>query len=70
LPEARRVVDPEMLQTAVQLMKLERLRHGFQYARPPDWSFPAVPGCCSELVWDQWDSQVTGLSWIARVVCR
>jgi hypothetical protein len=36
LPESRRAADPEMLQTEIQLMKLERLRHGFQYARRVD----------------------------------
>ena len=61
-PESRRMADPETLQAAVQLMKLQRLRHGFQYARVADWSFPELRSCCSELVWDQWDSPVTGLS--------
>lgn len=53
LPESRRVADPEVLQAAIQLMKLQRLRHGFQYARVADWSFPPERGCCSELVLDQ-----------------
>lgn len=69
LPESRRVADPEMLQAAVQLMKLQRLRHGFQYARVADWSFAALPSCCSELVSDQRDSRVTGLSLRLSVVC-
>jgi hypothetical protein len=50
LPVPRPVADPEMLQAEVQLMKLERLRHGFQYARVADWSFAARRGCCSEPV--------------------
>lgn len=62
LPESRRVADPEMLQAAVQLMKLQRLRHGFQYARVADWSFAAFWDCCSEPVSDQWDNPVSGLS--------
>jgi hypothetical protein len=70
LPESRRVADPEMLQTAVQLMKLERLRHGFQYARVADWSFSALWGCCSEPVSDQQDNAASGLSQIVGVVCR
>jgi len=52
-PEPGRVADPEVRQAAVQLMKLQSLRHGlvslgFQYARRPDWSFAAVAGCCRE----------------------
>ncbi len=40
-PEPGRMADPEMRQAAVQLMKLQSLRHGgaslgFQYARRPD----------------------------------
>ncbi len=66
-PEPGRVADPEMRQAAVQLMKLQSLRHGlaslgFQYARHPDWSFAARAGCCLEPLSDQWDSRVTGLS--------
>ncbi|MEO7651798.1 MAG: hypothetical protein ABIZ80_15140 [Bryobacteraceae bacterium] len=43
-PEPGRLADPEVGQAAVQLMKLQSLRHGvaslgFQYARRPDWSF-------------------------------
>jgi hypothetical protein len=62
------VADPEMCQAAVQLMKLQSLRHGlaslgFQYARRPDWSFAAKSGCCQELLSGQWDSRMTGLSW-------
>ena len=50
-PEPGRVADPEMRQAAVQLMKLQGLRHGlaslgFQYARRPVWSFAAMAGCC------------------------
>jgi hypothetical protein len=41
VPESRRVADPEMLQAAVQLMKLQSLRHGFQYVRTGIWSFAA-----------------------------
>jgi hypothetical protein len=48
MPESCRVADPEMLQAAVQLMKLQCLRHGFQYARAGIWSFAAEPGCCPE----------------------
>ena len=52
-PESRRVADPEMLQAAVQLMKLQGVRHGvaslgFQYARRPIWSFAARWGCCQQ----------------------
>ncbi len=52
-PESRRVADPEMLQAAVQLMKLQCLRHGlallgFQYARRRIWSFAAEGGCCQQ----------------------
>ena len=61
-PESRRVADPEMLQAAVQLMKLQCLRHGFQYARAGIWSFAACRGYCSELLLDQWHSWPTGLS--------
>jgi hypothetical protein len=61
-PESRRVADPEMLQAAVQLMKLQRLRHGLQYARAGIWSFAAWRGCCSELLLTQWHSWLTGLS--------
>ena len=66
-PEPGRVADPEMRQAAVQLMKLQSLRHGvaslgFQYARRPDWSFAVTGGCCLELLAGQWDSRVTGLS--------
>jgi hypothetical protein len=70
LPEARRVADPEVLQAAVQLMKLQRLRHGFQYAPAADWSFAAQRGCCQEPFSDQRDSWVTGLSWFGSVVRR
>jgi hypothetical protein len=69
-PVARRVAHPEVLQAAVQLMKLEGLRHGSEYAAPGDWSFAAKRGCCLELPWDQWDSRVTGLSRHAEVGCR
>ena len=68
--ESRRVADPEMLQAEVQLMKLECLRHGFQYAPVADWSFAAVRGCFSELVLDQRDSRRTGLSLLVGIVCR
>jgi hypothetical protein len=68
LPVSRRLADPEMLQAAVQLVKLQRLRHGFQYAPTADWSFSALRSCCSELVWDQSDSRGTGLSLSVRVV--
>ena len=61
-PESRRVADPEVLQAAVQLMKLQRLRHGFQYARAGIWSFAAWRGWCSEPLSDQGDSWMTGLS--------
>jgi len=64
-PESRRVADPEMLQAAVQLMKLQRLRHGFQYAWVGIWSFAAWRGCCSEPLLDQWHSWLTGLSQFA-----
>ena len=52
-PEAGRVADPEMRQAAVQLMKLQSLRHGvaslgFQYARHSIWSFAARWGCCQQ----------------------
>jgi hypothetical protein len=52
-PESRRLADPEMLQAAVQLMKLQGLRHGvvslgFQYARHWHWSFAAEWGCCQQ----------------------
>ncbi len=47
-PEARRVADPEMLQAPVELMKLQGLRHGFQYAPASDWSFAAEWGCCQQ----------------------
>jgi hypothetical protein len=53
LPESRRVADPEMLQAVIQLMKLQRLRHGFQYARAGIWSFATWRGCCSEPLLDQ-----------------
>ena len=49
-PESRWVADPEVLQAAVQLMKLQVLRHGFQYAGAADWSFAVNWGCCSEPV--------------------
>ena len=54
VPEPGRVADPEVRQAAVQLMKLQSLRHGlaslgFQYARCPDWSFAVNRGCCREL---------------------
>ena len=52
-PESRRVADPEMLQAAVQLMELQGLRHGFQYARAGIWSFAGCRGCCSETLVDQ-----------------
>lgn len=57
-PEPGRVANPEVCQAAVQLMKLQSLRHGlasleFQYARRPDWSFAAMRGCCQELLWGQ-----------------
>ena len=69
-PESRRVTDPEMLQAVVQLMKLECLRHGFQYAPVADWSFASAPGCCSELFSDQRDSRGIGLSLLVGIVCR
>ena len=69
-PEARRVADPEMFQAAVQLMKLQCLRHEFQYARLADWSFGELWGCCSEPVSDQQDRWRTGLSLLVRLVCR
>jgi hypothetical protein len=55
VPEPGRVADPEVRQAAVQLMKLQSLRHGgvapgFQYARCPDWSFAVKRGCYRELV--------------------
>jgi hypothetical protein len=67
VPEPGRVADPEMRQAAVQLMKLQSLRHGlaslgFQYARRSDGSFAARAGCGREPLWGQWDSPVTGLS--------
>lgn len=73
-PEPGRVADPEMRQAAVQLMKLQSLRHGlaslgFQYARHLDWSFAARAGCCLELLWGQWDSRMTGLLRHAAGVC-
>lgn len=54
VPEPGRVADPEVRQAAVQLMKLQSLRHGlaslgFQYAHCPDWSFAVKRGCCREL---------------------
>jgi hypothetical protein len=61
-PESRRVADPEMLQAAVELMELQRLRHGLQYARAGIWSFAAWRGCCSEPLPDQQHSWLTGLS--------
>lgn len=70
LPESRRVAGPEMLQAAVQLMKLERLRHGFQYARVADWSFPGLSSYYSEPFSDQWDRWITGLLRIFGVVRR
>jgi len=73
-PEPGRVADPEMGQAAVQLMKLQSLRHGgaslgFQYARRPDWSFAATGGCWLELLSGQWDSRVTGLSRRGAGIC-
>jgi hypothetical protein len=69
-PLARRVADPEVLQPTVQLMKLECLRHGFEYAATGHWSFVARRGCCLELAWNQWDNRMTGLSRRAAVGCR
>lgn len=64
------VADPEMLQAAVQLMKLQGLlRHGFQYAADGIWSFPADWGCCEDLPLYQSDSGRTGLSWRFAGVC-
>lgn len=68
-PEPGRVADPEVRQAAVQLMKLERLRHGFQYAPAADWSFAAMAGCCREVLLDQRDSRATGLSRRAAGIC-
>ena len=73
-PEPSRVADPKVRQAAVQLMKLQSLRHGlaslgFQYARRSDWSFAAMAGCCRELLSGQWDSRVTGLSLRATGIC-
>lgn len=73
-PEPGRVADPEMRQAAVQLMKLQSLRHGvaslgFQYARRSDWSFAAKWGYCLELLLGQRDSRMTGLSWHAPGIC-
>jgi len=65
-----RVADPEMLQTEVQLMKLECLWHGVQYAPAGHWSFAAQWGCCLELHSYPLDRRVTGLSRFAAVVCR
>jgi len=55
LPESCPVADPEMLQAAIQLMKLQRLRHGFQYARAGIGSFAAWRRCCAEPLLYQWD---------------
>jgi hypothetical protein len=69
-PESRWVADPEMLQAAVQLMKLQLLRHGFQYAGVADWSFAARWGYCSEPVSVQRDGRMIGLSPFFGVVRR
>lgn len=54
LSETRRVADPEVRQTAVQLMKLQGLlRHGIQYAAGAEGSLAARRGCWSEPVSDQ-----------------
>jgi hypothetical protein len=68
--ESRWVADPEVLQAAVQLMKLECLWHGVQYAPAGIWSFVVEWGCCPEPLSCQWDRSVTGLSRCAGVVCR
>ena len=55
-PMARRMADPEVLQAAVQLMKLQ-LRHGsrlgFQYAPAWNWSFVAKREVRRQALWDQ-----------------
>lgn len=71
-PLSRRMLDPEVFQAAVQLMKFQlrhRLRLGLQYAPAPIWSFQVVGEVFREAFVNQEDKPGTGLSPCGGLVC-
>jgi hypothetical protein len=66
---ARRAPYPEAFQAAVQLMKLQSHRRGFQYAPARIWSFPAWGEVRRKAPCNQPDTPETGLSPCGAEVC-